>query len=121
MDTIMHIARRVGWEQARTAGEYRSDTLATEGFIHCSTSRQVASTANRHYRGEHGLVLLVIDAARVHAEIRYEEATGGERFPHIYGPLNADAVVEVLDFEPRADGTFAAPRAGSKARARHDS
>ena len=55
-----------------------------------------------------GLLLLVIDPDRVEHEIR-EEQSGDELFPHIYGPLNVDAVVEARPFPPNADGTFTAP------------
>lgn len=109
---IYHIARRADWEQARAAGEYtRSSvdtTLAQEGFIHASQASQVARTANKFYRDVPGdLVVLVIDAGRVHAEIRYEDVPGAELpFPHIYGPLNPDAVTEVRPIAPGPDGLF---------------
>lgn len=109
---IFHITTRVQWEQPRTTGVYRGDTLDTEGFIHCSTVTQILGVANRFYRGRHDLVLLHIDPTRVHPEIRYEppDAPESDRYPHIYGPLNADAVVEVPALEPQADGTFRLPQ-----------
>jgi uncharacterized protein (DUF952 family) len=55
-------------------------------------------------------VLLGIDSSKVQAEIRYEEVNGTEYFPHIYGALNTDAVIEVLDFEPSVDGHFELPK-----------
>jgi uncharacterized protein (DUF952 family) len=112
--TIYHITRREDWEQARSAGEYRGDTLDTDGFIHCSTVEQFVGVANSYYPGQHGLVLLCIDADKLDAELRYEAPAGPaiegtSFFPHIYGPLNADAVAAVLDFEPGPDGTFTRP------------
>ena len=66
--------------------------------------------ADRLFRGRTGLVLLEIDTRRVGAEIRYENCEGGqENFPHIYGPLDLDSVVRVLEFEPREDGGFDMP------------
>jgi uncharacterized protein (DUF952 family) len=111
---IYHITQRKAWEQTRPAGEYRGDTLDTQGFIHCSTSGQVVRVANSYYPGQRGLVLLCIDADKLRAELRYEAPDGpaveGESsFPHIYGPLNIDAVTDVLGFEPGADGTFTMP------------
>jgi len=105
IDTLLHICPRADWREAQQRGEYRAASLASEGFIHCSTPDQVAATADRFYHGRHGLVLLVIDSDRVGPEIRYE-AADGSLFPHVYGPLNLDAVVEVRDFEPGADGAF---------------
>jgi uncharacterized protein (DUF952 family) len=110
MTTILHITHKTDWEQARAEGSYRADTLATEGFIHCSTPEQVIPVANHLFRGQPNLVLLVIDRDKVRAPIRDENLEGGTvLFPHIYGPLNLDAVVDVLDFPPRADGSFELP------------
>jgi len=106
MDTIFHIAPAEQWEQARHTGVYRGDTLDTEGFIHCSTAAQVIKVANAFFRGRRGLVLLCIHSARVTSDIRYERAEGEEFFPHIYGPLEAGAVLHVLEFESGEDGTF---------------
>lgn len=105
MDFLLHICARTAWEAAQAAGEYSAASLMTEGFIHCSTPAQVAATANRFYHGQQGLVLLSIDPSRVIPEVRWEPADGS-LFPHIYGPLPLDAVVDVRDFAPRADGTF---------------
>ena len=106
---IYHIAPREAWGRAQAEGAYRGDTLATEGFIHASTAAQVVQVANRFYRGRTDVVLLCIDAGMVRAEIRYEGGEDGERFPHIYGALNLDAVSRVLEFRPMSDGTFEMP------------
>ena len=110
---IYHIATRADWERARADGEYTRSTvdktLAEEGFIHASQAPQVAGTANKFYRDVPGdLVLLVIDTRRLRAEVRYEDVPGAELpFPHIYGPLNVDAVVDARPFAAGPDGTFA--------------
>jgi uncharacterized protein (DUF952 family) len=111
VDRIYHVTAAVDWQAAQAHGEYRLSTrgksLEDVGFIHASTAQQVCRVADAIYRGVHGLVLLVIDRERVGAPIREESVeTGGERFPHIYGPLNLDAVIQVLPFEPGADGRF---------------
>ena len=81
-----------------------------EGFIHCSTHEQVIQVANARFRGQSGLVLLFIDADKVAAEIIYENLEGGPQlFPHIYGELNVDAVAQVAEFAPDADGFFTLP------------
>ena len=108
---IYHITKREIWEAARTESEYRGDTLATEGFIHCSKADQVERVANELFRARSGLVLLCIRADKVRSEIRYEGPEGGPKFPHIYGPLNVDAVEKVLDFPPGPDGRFRFPEA----------
>lgn len=110
MSKIWHITERQQWEQAQLTHVYRSDSLESEGFIHCSTPKQVIQVANAFFFGQQGLVLLGIDSEKVEADIRYEEVNGTECFPHIYGPLNTEAVTEVLDFEPGVDGGFELPK-----------
>jgi len=103
MTLIFHITQRQQWESAQVIGSYRGDTLDTEGFIHCSRLEQVVKVANRFYAGQSGLVLLSLAIARLQSELRYEAADGDE-FPHLYGALNLDAVVQVIDFEPAPTG-----------------
>lgn len=105
---ILHITRQSDWEAAQKRGYYETEGLPIEGFIHCSTLFQVLQVANFLFRGQKGLVLLEIDESRVKAEIRYEGETE-EKFPHIYGRLNLDAVICVHNFEPRQDGSFRLP------------
>jgi len=112
MALIYHIAERAAWEGAMATGDYRPPSLASEGFIHLSTAEQVLWVANRFYRGQGGLVLLAVAPERLGAELRYEESEPGQRFPHLYGPLNLDAVDSVQDFAPGEDGSFGMPGAG---------
>ena len=105
---ILHICPSAAWHDV-TDGQYRCRSLETEGFIHCSTPEQVIEVANYLFRGQRGLVLLVIDSERVRARILDEDAGNGKLYPHIYGPLNIDAVVRTAPFEPRQDGTFTLP------------
>ena len=122
MGIILHIISRADWERALLVdGRYRAASLETEGFIHCSTPELVVSVANAFYKDAKGLVLLCIDPNRVAAEIRFEppahvdgtpadmQVEDGALFPHIYGPLNGDAVLMVVPFEPDSDGTFSLP------------
>jgi uncharacterized protein (DUF952 family) len=105
MTYIVHLCPRKLWVIAQAAGEYRAPSLEADGFIHCSRPGQILAVANRFYRGQTGLALLWIDPEKVRAEIRWE-AADGEEFPHIYGPLNLDAVFDTRDFPPEADGSF---------------
>ncbi len=99
MNFLVHLCQRAGWEQALASGEYRAASLEKEGFIHCSRPEQVQRVALRFYREAPGLILLWIDPDGVRPEIRWE-AIDGEIFPHIYGPLNLDAVISAQDYDP---------------------
>jgi uncharacterized protein (DUF952 family) len=109
IQSIFHITQRQQWEAAQRQSIYRCDSLDTEGFIHCSTLAQVVRVANSFYRGQSGLMLLEIASDRLRSKLQYDVIETGEAFPHLYGPLNIDAVIQVLDFAPQADGSFALP------------
>lgn len=106
---ILHITRREQWGEARREGYYKGDTLGSQGFIHFSKPHQVEEIANFLFQGQKDLVLLLVDTSKVQAELRYE-TVGNEVFPHLYGPLNTDAVIEVLDLVPDDAGKFQPPR-----------
>lgn len=110
---IFHITLRASWSAAQASGAYSADSLASEGFIHCSKVDQILRVANTFYLNQYGLVILEIDLARLKPVVRWEAGAdkADELFPHIFGPLNLDAVVRVLDFEPGLDGKFLLPQA----------
>ncbi len=110
MTLILHITTEVAWQTAIAAGEYRADSLESEGFIHCSTATQVLMPANQMYAGRSDLILLMIDPAKLTAKLIFEDCyESGHQFPHIYGPLNLDAVTGFVLFPPNPDGTFSLP------------
>jgi uncharacterized protein (DUF952 family) len=109
MNTILHITSTEGWAEAKNLGSYRSNTLESEGFIHCSTLAQVIGSANRFFKDRQDLVILIIEIDRVIPEIRYEGADPNNLFPHIYGELNIDAVVGSIDLESDINGSFILP------------
>ncbi|MGC1528730.1 MAG: DUF952 domain-containing protein [Phormidesmis sp.] len=106
---IFHITEQATWQAAQANRIYRAPSLETEGFIHFSTKNQVIATANRFYRGQSGLVLLQIECDRLTADLRYEAVLDHGTFPHLYGPLNLEAVIAVYSFEPDSAGTFSLP------------
>lgn len=115
-ETIYHITERGSWEVAQARGVYVAESLAAQGFIHASTREQVVETANLFYAGQDGLVLLCIDATKLTAPLRWEppenagHQPGAGRFPHVYGPLNLDAVTGMVEFPCSKDGTFQLPQ-----------
>ena len=102
---IVHLSTQADWQSAQSSGFLRPASLASEGFVHCSRPDQILAVANAFFRGQRDLVLLEILPAGVHAEIRLD-AVENHFFPHIYGPLNTDAVKAVRAFVPDADGFF---------------
>jgi uncharacterized protein (DUF952 family) len=94
---LYHLALARDWA---AGGDYAVSTvgrsLADEGFVHCSFAEQVQRTADRFYRGRADVVLLVVDPERLTSPVKVEDAGGGESFPHVYGPINRDAVVRAV-------------------------
>jgi glutathione S-transferase len=105
MTTIYHLVLRRIWERDSDQ-PYRADSLASEGFIHCSFADQVAHSANRFYADAQNLLVLHIDPARLTRPLREEASGSGEWFPHIYGPINRDAVVTAQALTRGADGRW---------------
>ena len=116
---IFHITTQLAWDDAQKSGEYRAASLLTEGFIHCSTLAQVLPVANNFYSRQDGLILLTIEDTLLSSDLKWEAPSGGtpppgvpegDQFPHIYGPINLDAVVDVVVLVSNPDGTFNLPR-----------
>jgi len=119
-DVIFHITSVAAWDEACIAGAYRAASLAAEGFIHCSTQAQVLPVAEKFYSGQGDLVLLSIDPRRLTSALKWEPPSGGspppgvaagETFPHVYGPINLEAVIQVLAFDASPNGHFSWPAA----------
>ncbi len=102
---IVHMTSRKAWERAQEQQVYTIDSLESAGFIHCSRPEQILRVANAYYPAAKDQVLLWIDPQRVQPEIRWE-TSGEDIFPHIYGPLNLDAVTRIDEFIPDEDGVF---------------
>ena len=91
---IFHIADQKTWQGAKDNPEYLGDTLSIHGFIHCCTSEQIERVLKKWFEGKENLVLLELDTDILSAPIKYENLEGGEElFPHIYGPINTNAVI----------------------------
>lgn len=102
---IVHICSADAWALAESEGLYTADSLETDGFIHCSRPEQVLKVANLYYPKVGNLVLLWIDTRVLNAELCWE-ISDGEVYPHLYNPLNIDAVVGVCEFAQDRDGVF---------------
>ncbi|HUF38955.1 MAG TPA: DUF952 domain-containing protein [Anaerolineales bacterium] len=108
---IYHLTSRSRWEDALQQGSYTAESLAVEGFIHCSTDAQLLPVANAFYRDLADPVVLRIEADRLEAPLRWEAPESGdtfdaERFPHVYGPINLDAVIAATGPARSPDGSY---------------
>ena len=93
---IFHVVKNTDWQKAVAQGFYTSPSLAAEGFIHTSKKEQVAGVIERYYANQKDLLLLHIDENKLTAPLIYELAPSvNEEFPHVYGSINLDAVVDV--------------------------
>lgn len=95
---IYHVTDRARWERSLSEGSHTGSTrdveLAEEGFIHCSTERQVAGVLERFYAGVPDLVVLHVDESLLSSPVVYEQlGDSPEPFPHVYGPIDLPAVV----------------------------
>lgn len=107
---LVHLCSAEDWQRARESGEHRPESLVAQGFVHLSAPEQVHLPANRLYAGRTDLVLLRIDPAKLSAPVRWEPGVPTDPeamlFPHLYGPLPADAVMTVTTYLPGPDGRF---------------
>ena len=93
---IYHVVHKPDWQKAEQQGFYEAASLATEGFIHASKARQLWGVIDRYYKDQSDLLVLHIDEHKLTSPFTYEFAASvNEEFPHIYGPLNLDAVLKV--------------------------
>ncbi|MEO6693721.1 MAG: DUF952 domain-containing protein [Ignavibacteria bacterium] len=95
---IYHIANRKDWDDSKPNGKYKTGSLVEEGFIHCSPLEKLEETADKFFKGQFDLVILCIDEKKVTPDIIYEDLYNSNyKFPHIYGLLNTNAVVDFIE------------------------
>ena len=113
---IYHLTTRKEWKYALATGDYRTRDLDHEGFIHCSTLSQLLPVAMQFFSNRRKISILAIEPTLLTAQLKWEKSDepppgvpAGEKFPHLYGLLNIDAVQKVLDMERDANDVFVLP------------
>lgn len=96
---IYHVVLPEVWAESRDKLFYEAESLATEGFIHCSYADQLDGVLERYYAEAERVVVLSIDANKLTSTLVSEPSTNNEPYPHIYGPINADAITGVEERE----------------------
>lgn len=110
MPCIYRLVTPEDWRAAQAAGVFAgSEDDRRDGFIHFSTAAQVRETAEKHYAGRAGLLLLFVDAAALEAPLKWEVSRGGALFPHLYGTLPTAAVRRAEPLPLDAAGRFIFP------------
>lgn len=103
-----HLAPAEEWEAVPPDAPYLPAVFPQDGFIHTThRANEVAAAGNRYYTQDtRPYLALVVDLRRLTSPWRYD---GDKRFPHIYGPLNRDAVIATPPAPRKPDGTFLPP------------
>jgi uncharacterized protein (DUF952 family) len=105
-DLLFHITTKDQWKQFQKDGNYEPESLDEQGFIHCSSGGQVEDTANRLFGDQDTILLLVIDVSMLREQVKYEQDDNGDKFPHIYGPLSINAVIDKVEVAAEENGKF---------------
>ncbi len=92
---IYHIILPEVWSKFKDKDFYEAESLQTEGFIHCSFAEQIETVLNRYYKDTERVFLLEIETEKLTSPLINEPSTGGEIYPHIYGKINAEAIVKI--------------------------
>ncbi len=102
----LHLVPEPVWESVQNSPTYVPEHYEADGFVHCTDGEEnLLGVANLFYRGdERPYVVLVLDIDRLQAPVRYDDPS--QIYPHIYGPVNLDAVVDVRRAVRLADGSF---------------
>ncbi|MBT3372006.1 MAG: DUF952 domain-containing protein [Rhodospirillaceae bacterium] len=108
--TIYHVCEDAAWRAAQGLGTYAgsADDLR-DGFMHFSTLAQVRTSVAIHRAGQAGLIMLAVAADKLGPALKWEASRGGQLFPHLYGDLPIDAVVEAIDLPLGPDGMHIFP------------
>ena len=107
---IYHMCKLSDWRAAEAEGVYNGSSQdAADGFIHFSTAAQVATSAAKHRAGQTGLLLLSVDPALLGDALKWEQARGGDLFPHLHGPLPVSVVSAADDLPLGAAGRHVFP------------
>jgi uncharacterized protein (DUF952 family) len=92
---IYHIVLPEIWAKFAEKDFYEAESLHTEGFIHCSFAGQIEGVLGRYYKGVEKVLVLTIDSDKLTSKLVNEPSTNNEIYPHIYGQINREAIIEI--------------------------
>lgn len=94
---IYHIVTPEVWEEFKTEDFYEAASLNTEGFIHCSFAEQLEGVLQRYYKDQEKVLILTIEPEILTSKLVNELSTNNEIYPHIYGKINRDAIIDIKE------------------------
>ena len=107
MARIFHLITEQDWNTSSGEEFWRPNSLADEGFIHCSRDEEQAlKVVQRLYPDRSDLLALEVDTDKLQHSLICEPSRSGEIYPHIYGPLETNAVVKVWRVKPDGLGGY---------------
>ncbi|MDA0798167.1 MAG: DUF952 domain-containing protein [Chloroflexi bacterium] len=107
-DALIHVTTQEAWDSAGGSGRYFPPGFDAEGFIHCCHRSQLERVLSDHFAAQVEVLLLVLEPSQITADIRYERAANGDDYPHIYGPIQPQAVTQSIS-APKVDGEWQLP------------
>lgn len=96
---IYHITTQTRWDELSLQEDFAPEAYEIEKFIHCCEARQIQSVLERYFKDTVNILVLCLDPNKLKSPLRYEPATNNELFPHVYGPINKDAIVGMQKME----------------------
>lgn len=104
---ILHCMKKSTWEERKNKEFWGNRNMEADGFIHCSSVEYFWRVAPNFKDIKDEMVLVCIDEDKLNAEVRYEDGDHcGRAYPHVYGLINREAIVKVLPFLRKEDGTY---------------
>jgi len=94
---IYHIVLPERWNSFGENAAYTAESLVTEGFIHCSYPHQLDAVLKRYYSEANEVIILEVDTDKLSSRLVEEPSTNNEIYPHIYGAINRDAILRVIE------------------------
>lgn len=101
---IYHVTLPEAWNARQSGEAITADSLTTEGFIHCSLAEQLEGVLERYFGGVSRVVILEIDPEKLSSKLVFEPSTNNEEYPHVYGPIDPEAIISAEERQLRPGG-----------------
>lgn len=105
---VFHIVKASQWLNFKANQVYEEKSLESERFLHCCTFEQILHVANNNLKKiNEDLLVVCLNTDYLSSELIWEKnEKNGMIFPHLYGPINKEAVINTVKFEKNENGYF---------------